>query len=222
MKFENNDKIAEIIWTAKQNRTDTKEEILRQLREATIPAEILEEMIQKKEVISEADTYRLSEKRKTEACIRIRQHRLGEVVISQVLDADAELLETSSCVFEHSLVPEITDGICTLLGHPPKCPHGNPIPQGDCCKRKETHIESSAVAPLTELSVGEEARVAYIISNGEEKTLHFLNALGVHPGSDIKLHQTYPTYVIEQGNTQLAMEESIASTIFLWRGKKKR
>jgi Mn-dependent DtxR family transcriptional regulator len=26
--------------------------------------------------------------------------------------------------------------MCTLLGHPTACPHGSPIPKGECC---DTH-----------------------------------------------------------------------------------
>ena len=34
---------------------------------------------------------------------------------------------------EHILSPEATDRICSFLGHPRTCPHGSPIPAGQCC-----------------------------------------------------------------------------------------
>ncbi len=219
MKFEERDEILEIIWTTKEKKNNSITEIHRQLNEARIPLPLLQTMIEEEGVQVIASNYELSGEAELRARTVIRQHRLGEIVMAQVLDSDSAGMEAAACAFEHSLVPEITDGICTLLGHPPKCPHGNPIPQGECCKKKEGHIESSAIVPLTKLAVGETARVAYILSSGEEKTLHFLNSLGVHPGSSLKLHQTYPTYVVEQGNTQLAMEESIAESIYLWKKK---
>ena len=40
---------------------------------------------------------------------------------------------TNACTFEHILSPEVTDRICTFLGHPKTYPHGSPIPPGDCC-----------------------------------------------------------------------------------------
>jgi hypothetical protein len=51
------------------------------------------------------------------------------------------------CKFEHILSPDVTDRICTLLGHPLECPHGSPIPQGPCCieKRVLDHIEIADV-----------------------------------------------------------------------------
>ena len=31
---------------------------------------------------------------------------------------------------------QFTDALCTMLGHPRKCPHGHEIPVGECCKIK--------------------------------------------------------------------------------------
>ena len=31
--------------------------------------------------------------------------------------------------------PEATEKICSFLGHPKTCPHGAPIPAGECCTR---------------------------------------------------------------------------------------
>ena len=46
---------------------------------------------------------------------------------------DEGSIEKNACTFEHILSPEVTDRICTFLGHPRTCPHGSPIPPGDCC-----------------------------------------------------------------------------------------
>jgi putative ABC transport system ATP-binding protein len=64
----------------------------------------------------------------------IRRHRLAERLFVDVLALrDAESVESNACTFEHILSPEVTDRICTFLGHPSTCPHGCPIPPGDCC-----------------------------------------------------------------------------------------
>ncbi|MFQ6134544.1 MAG: iron dependent repressor, metal binding and dimerization domain protein, partial [Nitrososphaerales archaeon] len=34
---------------------------------------------------------------------------------------------------EHHMTEEFADALCTLMKHPRKCPHGNPIPKGRCC-----------------------------------------------------------------------------------------
>jgi len=65
----------------------------------------------------------------------IRRHRLAERLFVDVLSIrDEHEVEESACKFEHILSPEVTDKMCALLGHPTACPHGSPIPPGDCCK----------------------------------------------------------------------------------------
>jgi putative ABC transport system ATP-binding protein len=66
----------------------------------------------------------------------IRRHRLAERLFTDVLSLSDELsVETNACQFEHILSAELTDRICTFLGHPTTCPHGSPIPPGPCCAR---------------------------------------------------------------------------------------
>jgi ABC-type lipoprotein export system ATPase subunit len=64
----------------------------------------------------------------------IRRHRLAERLFMDVLFIrDDAAVESNACTFEHILSPEVTDRICTFLGHPTTCPHGSPIPPGECC-----------------------------------------------------------------------------------------
>ncbi len=66
----------------------------------------------------------------------VRRHRLAERLFVQTFRVDNESeVEQQACKFEHILSPEATDSICTFLGHPAACPHGNVIPAGECCER---------------------------------------------------------------------------------------
>ncbi len=66
----------------------------------------------------------------------IRRHRLAETLFKQSLGmVDENEVEEQACKFEHVLSPEATERICSFLGHPKTCPHGAPIPPGDCCSR---------------------------------------------------------------------------------------
>ncbi len=68
----------------------------------------------------------------------IRRHRLAERLFTDSLALESESeIEQQACKFEHILSPEATDKICTFLGHPKTCPHGAPIPAGQCCGQKE-------------------------------------------------------------------------------------
>ena len=61
----------------------------------------------------------------------IRAHRLIEVLMQETLKTD--IREETVCGMEHHMDEEFMDALCTLLNHPTKCPHGNPIPKGKCC-----------------------------------------------------------------------------------------
>ncbi|MDQ6676861.1 MAG: hypothetical protein M3Z09_06145 [Acidobacteriota bacterium] len=69
----------------------------------------------------------------------IRRHRLAERLFTDVLAIrDDAAIESDACTFEHILSPELTDRICTFLGHPETCPHGSAIPRGKCCEERLT------------------------------------------------------------------------------------
>jgi DtxR family Mn-dependent transcriptional regulator len=61
----------------------------------------------------------------------IRAHRLIEVLMKETLKTD--IREETVCGMEHHMDEEFMDALCTLLNHPRKCPHGDPIPKGKCC-----------------------------------------------------------------------------------------
>jgi len=64
----------------------------------------------------------------------IRRHRLAERLFTETFHVhDEKEVAEQACRFEHILSPEATDSICSFLGHPRTCPHGSPIPAGECC-----------------------------------------------------------------------------------------
>jgi ABC-type glutathione transport system ATPase component len=63
----------------------------------------------------------------------IRRHRLAERLFYDTFGMHEDQLHESAHKIEHSLSPEVTDKICTFLRHPKTCPHGSPIPRGECC-----------------------------------------------------------------------------------------
>src|SRR5436305_7732242 len=75
----------------------------------------------------------------------IRRHRLAERLFTDSLALDSETeVEQQACNFEHILSPEATDKICLFLGHPETCPHGAPIPRGQCCAT-DRHVAAATV-----------------------------------------------------------------------------
>ena len=79
----------------------------------------------------------------------IRRHRLAERLFVETFRISNEAeIEQQACKFEHILSPEATEKICAFLGHPRTCPHGSPIPAGECCEQdgQQAQVEGVAVS----------------------------------------------------------------------------
>jgi DtxR family Mn-dependent transcriptional regulator len=144
-----------------------------------------------------------------------RRHRLTEVMLATFLGIDKQRSSEISCIVEHDIRPEMVDGVCTLLGHPTTCPHGNPIPPGPCCKDGRTVVPSQVV-PLTRLRPGERGRIVYITPRDHQR-LHRLTSLGVTPGVILEVHNRHPAFTISFEETDLAIDEDVAGDIHVSR-----
>lgn len=143
----------------------------------------------------------------------IRRHRLAERLMHDVLETKQGSMEQNACKFEHLLYEGMDDTICTLLGHPRFCPHGMPIPPGECC-RKGREAGGPLVAALSDLNPGQSGKIAYIQSR-QSQEIQKLMAIGVLPGTPIQLIRRFPSYVFDVGNTQYAVDEKIANLIYV-------
>ncbi len=154
------------------------------------------------------DVIILSEKGHARARDIIRRHRLAERLFADVLDiAD---YEDDACRLEHALAREAEEAICTLLGHPPRCPHDKEIPRGECCAVFTRKVKPLAIS-LRDMEVGKEGRVLFINVPAMDR----LANMGLVPGAIVRLHQKKPSYVVEVDQTTLALDEDIAQGIYI-------
>ncbi len=170
--------------------------------------------LQKEGFISVEDgRIRLLEKGKEQAKNMVRRHRLGERLLVDVLQLRAEIVHKTACKFEHLLQPEVEESVCTLLGHPKICPHGKPIPPGECCIQSRWIVEAR-IRPLSSLRPGQKGKIAYLITS-RVKRLHKLMVMGILPGSRIELLQRNPSFVFQIGHTQIAVDQEMAECIYV-------
>jgi DtxR family transcriptional regulator, Mn-dependent transcriptional regulator len=143
----------------------------------------------------------------------VRRHRLTERLFRDLLDVGEKVMEEQACAMEHILSVEATDSVCTLLGHPPTCPHGKPIPPGPCCGAFQKTLRP-LVTRLTTFELGATGRIVFIAPKFHDR-MDRLAALGVIPGSALRLHQRSPSFVIEVGETTIALDPEIAGEIYV-------
>ncbi|MDD5285936.1 MAG: metal-dependent transcriptional regulator [Desulfuromonadaceae bacterium] len=148
-----------------------------------------------------------------EGKITIRRHRLAERLMMDVLNIRGDEGEYKACQFEHMLNEGADVKVCTMLNHPSTCPHGKPIPPGDCCAEARAKGDLGIV-PLTEFKSGQEGEIAYIQTE-DNKKMQKLMAMGVLPGNKIKLVQAFPSYIFRVGYSEFAIDTNLAREIFV-------
>ena len=214
MLNEKQEEILESIWSVSDRQHSTVEAVRKRCTVDFTEAD-LDDMERQELIVRDKDEIRLANKGKSIAEIIIRRHRLAEVLVSSILKLKQSDMEDIACRVEHSLLPEVEESICTLLGHPEFCPDGKRIPRGRCCTKNRKIIDSSVVS-LKELSPGESGKITYI-KPGAHSSFHQLISFGLHPGVVVTVHRRNPAFVIKFENTELALDENVAENIFVWK-----
>lgn len=164
-------------------------------------------------VVTSGDDIQFTDKGRSEAKALIRRLRLAERLFTDVFEMRGDTVLADACKMEHILSEELTDSVCTFLGHPQTCPHGKPIPRGECCKKYKVEVEP-VVTRLSEFEVGSKGRITFIVP-AKPSRLSKLNSLGIAAGSVIRLLQRNPSYVIQIDETTVAIDPEIAKEIYI-------
>jgi DtxR family Mn-dependent transcriptional regulator len=209
-EIEKEDEILESIWTLREEGRLTWDAIL-QTCQIDKCEETLKNLVQNGWITAEEQRVELLPKGEKRARELVRRHRLSLRLFYDLFALDGA--EAEACKFEHILSPEVTDSVCTLLGHPPHSPDGKPIPRGACCSMFKQEMKP-LVTPLADLLPGDQAKIVFI-TPGSHSRLDRLSAMGVVPGSIVKLHQKKPSYVIQLGETMIAVDKDITKEIFV-------
>jgi len=203
-----------VIWEERENKI-TDKKALNEKIVGKVNEDCLGELLAEGYVSEEGASLKLTEKGEEIARDIIRRQRLAERLLIDVLELPRHAMDVSACALEHTLSREVEESICTLLGHPKECPHGLPIPAGDCCAKAKGMLES-IVLPVSRLSPGEVGKIVYVLTR-KHPQLHKLMSLGIVPGVNLSVHQVFPSYVIQVEETQIALEEEIAKEIYVKR-----
>ena len=173
------------------------------------------ELIQRAYVEIREDRVYLRKEGRAEARMTVRRHRLAERLTMDILGIEGEEGNEQACAFEHLLKQGVDTKLCTLLNHPTTCPHGNPIPPGDCCAAARAQ-GAAGIVPLTELKPAEAGEIAYLAAS-DDKKMQKLMSMGVLPGSQLSLVQKFPSYIFKVGHSQFAVDDTLAREIFIRR-----
>jgi DtxR family Mn-dependent transcriptional regulator len=129
-------------------------------------------------VESDSRQLNLTDAGRTAAERTFRRHALSEWLLTEVIGLGWAEADEEAHHLQHAFSDGVTDRIDELLGRPPTCPHGNPIP------REGRTPERPAGLPLSEAEAGAEVTILRVTEEAEEdaRLLTFLQENGVRPG----------------------------------------
>src|ERR671911_1639021 len=108
-----------------------------------------------------------------------RRHALSEWLLTEVVGLGWAEADEEAHHLQHAFSDRVTDKIDELLGRPPTCPHGNPIP------RLGRTPDRPAGVPLSSARAGSDVTILRVTEEAEEdaRLLTFLQENGVRPGN---------------------------------------
>jgi DtxR family Mn-dependent transcriptional regulator len=206
------DEILELIWTLREKGVSDLNQLLEKTEDGEVRS-ILRMMMRDGLFEVEGNRMVLKEKGEEKARELIRRHRLTERLLLEIFEMSEDEVEEEACKLEHILSPNVTESVCTFLGHPPTCIHGKPIPRGECCTRFKKEMKP-LVIPLEDLGLGDQGRIVFIVPKSHQR-LDRLSVMGMIPGSIVRMHQKHPSFVLEIGETTLALDRDIVKDIYV-------
>ena len=122
------------IWHIKERGEDVKISNIAKMLNVRQPSvvQMLKKLNAKNLVTYNKAGVKLSDEGQKIGSSMMRNSRLLEVLMDSALKVDID--EEMVCGIEHHMNKQFTDALCTMLGHPRKCPHEHEIPLGECCK----------------------------------------------------------------------------------------
>lgn len=141
----------------------------------------------------------------------IRRHRLSERLLTDILKMDWSHVHEYASQLEHALPDDVMESLDTVLGHPTRCPHGNPVPSPDGI------VPYEQSQPLNTLN----PRQSGIILRIEEERrdyLEYIKSLRLLPGIQLQVLKKEPfdgpITITTEGKTQ-TIGHNIAAIIHI-------
>lgn len=145
------------------------------------------------------------------AAALIRSHHMWELFLAGPLGMPWEHVHDYACRLEHATDTAVTEALADFLGHPARCPHGNPIPD------PAGHIVQPDDVPLADLKPGQTAVISRI---APESTLllDYLAARGLKPGTAVLYTEVAPfngPILVQVQDQTHALGQEVARHIFV-------
>ena len=156
----------------------------------------------------------------------MRNHRLAERLLTDVVGLEWAYVHEEACRWEHVMSERVEKRLVALLDHPHISPYGNPIPGLDELGEVATDEEFlDGVLPLAS-AVTDERATLVVRRLGEPlqvdvELLARLQEAGVVPGAEIEAWRESATVVVGRpgGDVALDLPDDVARHVFVAQGR---
>lgn len=141
----------------------------------------------------------------------VRRHRVIEAYLVKALGYSWDRVHEEAERLEHTASNELVDRMAVAIGGPTVDPHGAPIPTAGGA------VAEPAYRALSELAVGEKARIAQV-EDEDADLLRHLGSLRLVPGATIRYLGQEPfggSHTIRIGSRTRRLAPSLAGRVFV-------
>ena len=123
----------------------------------------------------------------------MRKHRLAECLLVSVIQMPWEEVHIEACRWEHVISESVERRLYELLGHPDRCPHGNPIPGLDELVTEAGASPAALDSTMVDITRGTSETVRATVTRITEQVQSDLDLMlklkqaGIQPGREVLL-----------------------------------
>jgi len=123
----------------------------------------------------------------------MRKHRLAECLLVSVIQLPWEEVHIEACRWEHVISESVEQRLYELLGHPERCPHGNPIPGLDELAKEAGPAPAALDSTMIDVTRGASGTVRATVTRITEQVQSDLDLMlklkhaGIQPGREVLL-----------------------------------
>jgi DtxR family Mn-dependent transcriptional regulator len=149
----------------------------------------------------------------------LRQHRLAERFLAEVLGMDWIAAHEEAHALQHAMTPAIEKRVVEVLGNPQTCPHGNPIPGSGVNTRE--YLRDHQAERLSGLAIGSPVRVLCTseVVEDESALLRYLSDKGIQPGTSVIVRDNGPDdsspLMLDVAGAPVALGRDVARRIWV-------
>lgn len=149
----------------------------------------------------------------------LRQHRLAERFLLDILGMDWITAHEEAHTLQHAMTPAIEERVVAVLGNPTTCPHGNPIPGSGLNSRD--YLRDQHAQPLSAVPVGTPVELLCTseVVEDEAALLRYLGDKGLYPGIAVTVRDNGPDatspLMVDVSGHPVALAHEVARRIWV-------